>query len=504
MVTKIIPLADLSLDERITTFLLQGIETLRAITNLRNVLPLRNNPDFTLSELIVARDLEEYQQKAPRLTLDGISVQASPYSYRRFDICSDQEQYSIKAFSPLNPPIFFTDYFGNDFGLPSTIIERPLSRSLVMLQYLKERGLPYAAEARASVLFLPEERTTFYQGAVEADAYLPLEISIEATTRNTIRMDFLTPKIVGELAHLKGITPQEYMEHVLTSLGKIHYQLHHINGVCLVTALEANAKVQKYFFGVEKVQKFSSGENFFHNTELDLRTGELYLTADLSQAVLVTSSTPIEANLSENFFLRTKIRTISSEAVQEAKRTALAYFIDVAQHHRPLLYCMRDAMIITEREYRNHLLLLDKKLDESLRKEHTAGFKYLSHLMELNDEIMRLASPWCTSSPVNLMGEYTLPAIDALDSETIIDYTMMIADFFAVERSLIIESIKKQVQNSCLMSKEMVRQLKKYSSIDLQTYEAAREKEERATTALVESPVTAKIFDLFMKGYKRG
>ena len=503
MAVKFIWVRDESLEEEVVNYFLSGPKALQAITNLRKVPPVRVNPDPSLTELITDKDLAEYFSAAPVISESSFSIQAAADSYRRFVVKDkNNKKFSLKMPSPINPPALFTPFYeeASDASYVKFLLEAPERRSMVIHHYLQNKGLPCATRPIGIVSILPEETLSLYNGELVADSFLPFDISVEELTKETVRIEYLTPALLERAAAAKGAAPKEYLDYLLQSAGKLHYQLHHIEGqICLSTARSANSAVKHHFFGFSSKRSYelSQGENPLHNTEIDLNTGEAYLTADFSRAFLLSSEAPTYLG---EFLFGTTVHKVEKEVLEEERKTSLAYFVDLAQHNRQLLHCLHYAGNITSQHYQEHLGLLDDKLDAFWRCQQTSGHKARTEALKLNQEIIRLASPWCTFADEEFDESWLLPIPIDLNKEVILGIISQFVGEYNVRGTDILVTIKKNVRTAFELEKKLL-EIAHFSD-GREAYEQVRAKEQESADALTRSPVTQTIFDRFMQGYK--
>ena len=196
---------------------------------------------------------------------------------------------------------------------------------------------------------------------------------------------------------------------------------------------------------------------------------------------------------------------ISETAIEEARRTALAYFIDIAQVSRSLLYTLQHARVLSRDEYQKHIVLVDKRLDALQIKSSEKLHQHYVHELHLFREMMRQCLPWCTFSQHQLSDNTSISLPDGVHEETVQIYVSEFTRYYQLDARNVLDSITGRIRKGISEAKEIVKMLKDYPSIlskHNKDYELAVAEEEEAARALATSPVTERIFDLFMEGYK--
>lgn len=505
---KTINLHELSpLEETLKTYLQEkGPSFFSLLTNLRTSPPPRSLPDYSSVDLLRDDTISNYQQNCLIHQENGISITPSAYSYRRFLLSTPKKQYLLKTNSPFHSPEFGCIFDSSpQIEIPIYSFERPQLRSLVLQQYLITQGLPFSTSPIGNITIFSEDPLVGYNGLLTIDPYLPLDISIEEIHQQTTRIDMITPKLISQASQSQKISPFEYMEHLIKTLGKIHHQFHNLSDGCfLLTTTSAHGLHTKHYFNLTAPDACFLGENPLHNTEIDSSTGNIYLTADFSRALLLKEEPSFTLNPCFDPFLFTKTIPLSPEKKDLLQAFSLSFCMDTLQYNRPILYCLKKCGNITSQEYQDHISRVDLVLDNCQKIKSLFSSQQKEKFDFLSKKIIQYSSPWCqyTYHPINDI--ISIPIISSINEEIILNYTLLFSETYHLDQKLILKTIKQRIKKSIEKTKE----LSDLIITNLPLILAEKNQEENlyaqyyeSLSHLLDSPVNKKMFTHLMDGY---
>lgn len=325
------------------------------------------------------------------------SIQADPYSYRRFNVFTPEGTYSLRTFSGLHPPRLCMD---NIFGgkpllesMPPAILEREIVRSFTIHEALYKKGVPFHSKPLALVEILSEEKETFYSGQVEVKAFTPLDLAIiQDTVSAPMRLSFMTPKTMEDLADKQGVEARVYLTQLLIEIGRFLKMMNYFEReVSLLSCSLIDKRFYQHFFGEEFGGNGFGGESNLHNFSIDRETGKIALVDDFSSVFPVTTKKNIDFLRPEIGGYLVRMWNIPEDEMVKARNAPLMYFIHTTCLSRPFVRCMYTAGLLSKQEYREHIELVEDKADMILRHRglvvKSGAFKIFEEIKKLLHEV---------------------------------------------------------------------------------------------------------------------
>ncbi len=367
-----------------------SVELLRDITHLRTEInPILELYSPAFSTDVANEAIWRYYKTTPRYVIRNtksdkrITFIPSPFSYRRFEARIDDKTYILRTFSPRHPPsrslTTFTSYAPTLPSMPPAVLESEIGRSLSLHSHLMDNGIPFHNTPVAFLEFMSNAPEQFYgidsnEEKLVIPAHTPFSISITEQKTEAIRLSFLTPQLMKELADVKEISPKEYMEYIFSSVGSILNQLNFFQGRDDTAILTAHDIPKSYFnkkYSVDFGMNGFSGEFHPHNISMDLRTGDVALVDDLSYAF------PISISKGKiNFkvpFQSVEVHEVSKTELELARIMPYEKFIYDTLYSRPLIHCIHEAGIISKEDFFSHLSAIESYADLLLKNKSEYG-----------------------------------------------------------------------------------------------------------------------------------